>query len=257
MRIVSYGGGTNSTAMLIECANRGIEVDLILFADTGGEKPHTYNYIKIFSEWLVAHGLPEIITVKKGGNRETLEEACLRKSVLPSIAYGWKTCSSEFKIGPQVVYLNNWSPAREVWARKEKIIRVIGFDADEPQRADAVIPDDQAKKYDNWYPLIEWDMGRDECIETIEKAGLCLPGKSSCFFCPSIRPTDIKKLAYVYPELMDRAIEMERRAGEMRPGATKGLGRSFAWVDVIATDDMFSDDFAMSPELLCGCYDGD
>lgn len=38
--ISSYGGGTNSTALLIECVKRGIRIDMILFADTGGEKPH-------------------------------------------------------------------------------------------------------------------------------------------------------------------------------------------------------------------------
>ena len=257
MTIVAYGGGTNSTAMLIECVKRGIEVDLIMFADTGGEKPHTYNYIKIFSEWLQERGYPEIITVKKGGNQETLEQSCLRRGALPSIAYGFKTCSGEFKIGPQVKYVNNYAPAKEVWKAGNKITRLIGFDADEPQRADGTIPDDQVKKYENRYPLIEWDMGREECIESIEKAGLCPPGKSSCFFCPSQRPADIKKISVIYPELMERALEMERNANERRPGMTKGLGRSFAWKDVLATDDMFPEEYHHAPELSCGCYDGD
>lgn len=34
--VVSYGGGTNSTAMLIAMVLKGIKPDLILFADTGG-----------------------------------------------------------------------------------------------------------------------------------------------------------------------------------------------------------------------------
>jgi hypothetical protein len=38
MNIVSYGGGTNSTAMLIGLWQRGVKADLILFADTGGGK---------------------------------------------------------------------------------------------------------------------------------------------------------------------------------------------------------------------------
>lgn len=36
LTIASYGGGTNSTAELIGCVEKGIKVDLILFADTGG-----------------------------------------------------------------------------------------------------------------------------------------------------------------------------------------------------------------------------
>ena len=39
--VVAYGLGVNSTAMLGEFANRGVRPDLILFADTGGEKPET------------------------------------------------------------------------------------------------------------------------------------------------------------------------------------------------------------------------
>ena len=40
--VVAYGLGVDSTAMLVEFAHRGIRPDLILFADTGGEKPETY-----------------------------------------------------------------------------------------------------------------------------------------------------------------------------------------------------------------------
>lgn len=36
MNVVSWGGGTNSTAMLIGMYTHGIPVDLILFADAGG-----------------------------------------------------------------------------------------------------------------------------------------------------------------------------------------------------------------------------
>ena len=46
INIVSYGGGANSTALLIGLHQHRIPVDLILFADTGGEHPHTYAYCK-------------------------------------------------------------------------------------------------------------------------------------------------------------------------------------------------------------------
>lgn len=42
--IVAYGLGVDSTAMLVEFVKRGIRPDLILFADTGGEKPVTHQY---------------------------------------------------------------------------------------------------------------------------------------------------------------------------------------------------------------------
>jgi len=40
--MVSYGAGTNSTAMLVEMVRRGEHVDVITFADTGGERQETY-----------------------------------------------------------------------------------------------------------------------------------------------------------------------------------------------------------------------
>ena len=57
--IVAWGAGVDSTAMLIELVERGERIDMVLFADTGAEKPETYLFIPIFRAWLadrdVAH----------------------------------------------------------------------------------------------------------------------------------------------------------------------------------------------------------
>src|SRR5437762_8827748 len=103
-KIVSYGGGTNSTAMLIHLAKIADVPDHILFADTGGEKQLTYNYINYFNEWLIKHNLPLIEVVRyktKDGNEISLEDDILNNQTLPAIAFGWKTCSQKFKILPQ------------------------------------------------------------------------------------------------------------------------------------------------------------
>ena len=47
--MVSYGGGANSTALLIGLHQHRIPVDLILFADTGAEHPHTYAYLDVIN----------------------------------------------------------------------------------------------------------------------------------------------------------------------------------------------------------------
>lgn len=248
MKIVSYGGGTNSTAMLIECVNRGIEVNLILFADTGGERPHTYQYVRMFSDWLVEKGFPAIQTVKNGGVHKNLEQECLTRKALPSLAYGFKTCSQKWKIRPQDQFLNRQPWAISQWEQGKKITKLIGFDADEPQRA----KDYEDKKYTVKYPLIEWEMGREECTKTIEDAGLCLPGKSACFYCPSTKPTEVRQLKAIYPDLAQRAIDMENNADLSQ---LKGLGRNFAWSELLKNSEMF-DDYSNTPELACGCYDG-
>lgn len=246
MIVCCYGGGTNSTAALVECVKRKIPVDVVVFADTGGEKPHTYSYLKYFSEWLVSKGYPEIEIVKA---KLTLEEDCLKRKALPSIAYGFKTCSQRFKTEPQDKFFNNHSATKDSWARGEKVTKIIGFDADEPHR----IKHYESKKFDNWYPLVDWDMGREECIQSIKNAGLALPGKSACFFCPSSKRTEISELAKIYPELLDRAINMENNA-ELT--VIKGLGRNYAWRDHAKQIDMFDSLFETPPEIICGCFDG-
>lgn len=246
MLAVSYGGGTNSTAMLVGLKERGIRPDVITFADTGGEKPGTYSHLSMMQFWCFRNDFPEITVVRKQGNGETLEENCLRMNMLPSIAYGFKSCSSKYKIEPQNKYFNNLPEAKAIWEAGDKVTKMIGYDADEERRAG--IPEDD--KYTYEYPLIDWGWGRAECIEAIKREGIPLPGKSACFFCPSSKVTEIRWLAAKHPDLMDRAIAMERNAELTQ---VKGLGRNFRWEDVIATDDMFEDNFI---ELSCGCYDG-
>src|SRR5215471_2151116 len=63
--IVAWGMGVNSTAMLIGMAERGIRPDLILTADTGGEKPETYAFVRTFRLWLADVDFPELIVVRR------------------------------------------------------------------------------------------------------------------------------------------------------------------------------------------------
>jgi hypothetical protein len=253
MNVVSYGGGTNSTAMLIGMQERGIPVDLILFADTGSEKPHTYTHVQEVSEWCVAMGYPEIRTVRRT-NREgavrSLEADCIDGKMLPSIAYGFKACSLKYKRDPQDKFCNNYPQAKAVWADGRRVTKFIGYDADEERRA--TIRDDD--KYTYCYPLIEWGWGRDECIQAIDNAGLSRPGKSACFFCPSSKPKEIIHLGKDYPDLLERALTMESNAELTH---VKGLGRNFAWRDLIRADRAQMDMFRTPIEIDCGCYDGE
>lgn len=137
MNVVSFGGGTNSTAMIIGMYLHKIPIDLILFADTGGEQPHTYEFMGTFNEWLVKHGIPKIVSVEyhdKDGNRLTLEQECINSGRLPSIAYGYKKCSLKHKIGTQEKFCNNYQPCKEVWASGQRVHKYIGYDAGETRR---------------------------------------------------------------------------------------------------------------------------
>lgn len=251
--MVAYGGGVNSSAMLVEMSRRGHRPDAILFADTGGERPETYAAVRKVSDWCVAHGFPAIETVsyvsKKRGD-ETLEGICLRTKSLPSIAFGFKSCSEKYKIRPQDRWLRNWPAAAQAWSEGLKVIKAIGYDAGEVRRAKTRTE----SKFAFWYPLVEWGIYREDCVEICKSEGLPT-AKSSCFFCPSMRKHEVLDLAKTHPDLLKRALDMEANA---HLTSVKGLGRSYAWSDLVknanAQCDLFS--YGGEPETPCGCYDG-
>ena len=229
--IVAFGGGVDSTAMVIGLVERGEPIDLILFADTGAERPETYKHIESFNAWLRERGCVEIQTVKKmkDGEVYTLEKDCLKNECLPSIAYGFKRCSDHFKIRPQHSFVREWKPAVDVWASGEKVVKYIGYDAGETRRKDNA--DRKVdNKYEYKYPLIDWGWEREECLDAIKAAGLELPPKSACFFCPSSRPAEIVALGQLHPDLLDRALDMESKA---KLTHIKGLGRQYSWGELI------------------------
>ena len=245
--VASYGGGTNSTAMIIESIKRKEKIDLILFADTGrrnSELPTTYAYIDKFDQWLKDHDMPRITWVRV--KNESLEEDCLRRHALPAIAYGWKTCSLRFKAAPQEVFINNYPPAQKEWRQGNKVVKLIGYHADEPERA----KDFSDKKFIVRYPLVEWGINQADCEAIIKEAGLCVPVKSACSFCPSRKPGEIRQMAEIYPELTERALKMESNADLT---AIKGLGRNFSWSDILKQKEMYKNSDYSTPEISCGC----
>ena len=109
------------------------------------------------------------------------------------------------------------------------MVKFIGYDAGESYRSDKVLLGDLADpKYSKWYPLMEWGWDRAACLQAIEDAGLPQPGKSSCFFCPSMRAEEIINLRDHHPDLFRRAIALEDNA---RPNlkTVQGLGRNYSW----------------------------
>ena len=177
--------------------------------------------------------MPQITTVQKfdrEGNRLTLEKECLQSCTLPSIAYGYKRCSLKHKVGPQEKFCNHYEPCREVWKGGGKVNRFIGYDAGEMKRYLRSRKIDEAdKKYYNCDPLIEeWGWDRSDCVRAIQAAGLPQPGKSSCFFCPSMKKPEILYLKDHYPALYQRALALEANALPYLK-TVKGLGRNYAW----------------------------
>ncbi len=258
--IVHHGGGVNSTAMLVGMKILGITPDLILFADTGGEKPETYSFLDTLNQWLSSSNFPRITVVRYNSLKDnTLEDECLRLSVMPSKVYGMKNCSQKWKIDPQDRYVRKWRPALSAWEAGSTVVGAVGFDAGEERR----VRSSHDPRIENWYPLIEWGWGRSECLIAIESTGLPRPPKSACFFCPSSRKPEVIQLATSHPALYARSLAIEQSAlskkneeGESVVRSIEGLGRHWSWESLVGGKQAA----IAAPESMdieCACFDGE
>lgn len=251
VQTLSFGGGTDSTAVMIGLRDRGLKPDKILFADTGGEQAHVYDHVERMNAWAKKEWGIGIETVVKTNRKQvpmTLEQYCIDSKTLPSLAYGFKSCSLKFKVAPQDKAMNRFQLAKDAWKRGERIIKYIGYEAGEIRRVRK--PESKDGKYLYQYPLIAWGWYRENCLAVIKKEGLPLPGKSSCFFCPAMKKKEIVALP---KELKDRAIAIEAAAKDSLQ-TIKGLGRSFSWTELLAGQCDFAEPWL--PGLPCDCYDG-
>ncbi len=136
----AWGAGWDSTAGIIEGVRRGEIPDLITMADVGGEMKSpdprngetvsTYEFIPIFTQWLLDHGCPEPVICHYMPKPATMNryltatqevvqrlglsfptQTVLRlaklygnmvaNSTLPGIAFGPKSCSIKWKLEAQ------------------------------------------------------------------------------------------------------------------------------------------------------------
>jgi hypothetical protein len=218
--VVSYGVGRDSTALIIELHRRGIRPDAIVFANVGSEKEMTYKFIPVFNAWLESVGFPTITVVKYTPKRapyHTLEGNMVLNATLPGAALNQHTCAMKFKIEPQNKWARSWKPAVEAWARGQKVLKMIGFEAGEThrlKRADARAHSGkanplEAKRFEYQMPLMEWGYDLQKCMQIIDDAGLPIPPKSACYFCPFQKTHEVDEAT---PEDRARTILIELTA---------------------------------------------
>ena len=196
--MISFGVGVNSVAMIIMLVEQGWRGPIV-FANPGAEHPETYCYLEYFKrEYLKPKGL-EITRIEPGSpyhkrSRLSLEAYCLKQDIIPLLSVKW--CSVEWKRTP----LHGWSDEHGY------PIHLLGISASEPRR----VRDDPLVRY----PLVEAGIHRSECIHIIQQAGLAVPRKSGCWFCPGQRLAEWRNLYMDHPELYERAIALEDNASE-------------------------------------------
>ena len=190
--VVSYGGGVNSTAMIVLLINNRFPLDYVVFADTGNEMPETYEYLKTMRKYLKEKKIPfELVRV---WNKTSLSDRCLRRKVVPSQIWRW--CTRDMKVRPIHAFYRGL---------RSHVYQYMGIDYDEVHRMKPAKVD----YVTNLYPLIDYKVGRMECIELIESARLPVPIKSGCYMCPFNNMERWVELYKKHPELYRHAITIE------------------------------------------------
>ena len=226
--VLAYGIGVDSTALIVELVARGQKPDLVLSADTGVEKPATYAYLDVIRPWMDAHDIRhELVSYtpkrfKHWPPYYGLLEMCLTNATLPSKSLGGSSCSLKYKKAPQDAFLAGWQPAKDAWARGQRVIRLIGYDAGprDTLRANHALSIDDPL-YDCRYPLREWGWDREACEARIVAAGLPVPPKSACWLCIANRPQEIREL----PRWCLRLIVLVEARAAPRLHTVEGLWR--------------------------------
>lgn len=226
-RVLSYGGGLDSFAMLVEALRRGERPDMVVFVDVGdgdrvrdgmdpGEWPGTYRHLREVVAPLCTRERVEFVWLSSA-------EHAVRDA---RSLFAWLKARKQIPVsGPnrictviaKVERFEAWMRARfgsqqvEVW---------IGFDAAETARMEK---DPNAGKPHalrrNRFPLVEWDLCRCRCEDLVVAAGYEVPQKSACVFCPYGTRGDFQLLAREFPRTFSQVVELESAKPPTRRGA--------------------------------------
>src|SRR3546814_252970 len=231
--MVSLGMGVDSVAMTIALIQLGCVPDLVIFADTVGERPETYAYIETFQNWLRQNGVEIVIAryIPVRAPYDSLEGELRTNNILPGVALGRSSCSIKWKQEAIHQYIAGvpangarpaqpgWKPALDAWAAGKRVVKLIGFDAGAKDKRRTGISGDD--KYEHLFLLRELGLDRLDCARLIQSVGLPIPLKSSCFFCSASKPAELIWLHHHHPDLFRRALIIETNA---MPRLTKSEG---------------------------------
>lgn len=174
---------------MILIARGELEVDEVVFADTGCEKPETYwymeNYIKTITPITT-------LPAENGG----LKAYCEKYRIIPSVVDKW--CTRIFK----VERVGKYADGRE---------ELIGFSTDEVRRSE------NPKFVNKSFPLIEMGISSADCVRIIQDYGWPTPIKSACYFCPNQRLSEWNWLKNTHYDLYQDALRLESLLYERKP----------------------------------------
>jgi hypothetical protein len=223
LRVFSYGGGVQSTAALVLAATGRINFPVFLFANVGddSEDPATLDYLEQYAKpYAALHGiqLHELRRIRRDGTTETLYGRLTRPGSrslpipvrMSNGAPGTRSCTADFKIK----VIGRWVKAHGATEDNPATVGV-GISLDEIER----VNNRRAMPYERpVYPLLDLrpPLRRQDCERVIRAAGLPVPPKSACWFCPFRRPLTWAETRRDRPQIFDQACALEDLLNQRR-----------------------------------------
>lgn len=229
IRSFSFGGGVQSMSALVLAAERRIDFPLFLMANVGddSENPDTLTYVEEYARPFAAeHGieLVELRRIMQRGPDKGHERTLLGELEMPASrsvripvrmangAPGNRDCTNQWKI--RLIAAETRRRGATVGQPAEV---GIGISVDEIGRAkDSTIPHQRSV-----FPLLDLGLRRTDCKRIIRDAGLPVPPKSACWFCPMKRPEDWQNQRRQHPELFAKSCQLEATLIERRTALGK------------------------------------
>ena len=206
LQVLSFGGGVQSTAMLLFIKDGLLpKPDIIIHADTGAEMPETVEHIE---KWVIPFCKNDLnipFQIVKS-HRGSIYDDYFKVGAIPIM--GMRSCTDNFKIAPQRKAIR-----RIVGNKRGKLLAEcwLGITTDEEKR--------RTKSNVKWcaisYPLLDnFRVSRQDCLDRLNQEGLEV-NKSGCFHCPYAGTTFYNDLKINYPDLFSKALDLEKRAEEV------------------------------------------
>ncbi|WP_225846975.1 phosphoadenosine phosphosulfate reductase [Streptomyces sp. HPF1205] len=222
LRTFSFGGGWQSMTALVLAARGELDYRTFIMANVGddSENPGTITYLHRYAmPFAEAHGLELAVVdrvMKRTKEVRTLYQDLTREGSrslkipvrMSNGAPGTRSCTASFKIKVIADELKR----RGATADNPATVG-IGISLDEIDRANKrrCEPHERIE-----YPLLERGIRRIDCIRVIRSAGLPIPPKSSCWFCPFHRPEAWHEMRRTDPALFERACQLEELLNRRR-----------------------------------------
>lgn len=198
---LSFGGGVNSTALLLLLSDSNIKFETV-FVNHGGDYPETYDFGSYLHE-KKGFAITEIPSEVKG-QPISLYDFCYSRSIIPSRRFRW--CTQQFKVVPFLDYI------------QIPCVVYLGFDYGEVERAKRRTKKHKKEEQILYeYPLIDAHMDRDACIALIKNHKLEVPPKSGCFFCPFMQRRQIRAMYLDRHALYEKAKALELHCRARNP----------------------------------------